>query len=119
MKKSNNLKRLDWQPHARLIPVALTLMWSLQVLIADPVRDLIGRNVVTFVFQVTETNSFPIGTGFFVAIPTKADPKVNSAYLVTAKHVLFDSNGHLPPHISIRMNAAATNGGFYKRVLGN
>ena len=112
MKKSKNAKRLDWQPQARLIPVALTLIWSLQVLIADPVRDLIGRNVVTFIFQVTETNSFPIGTGFFVAIPAKADPKVSFAYLVTAKHVLFDTNGHLPSHIAIRMNATATNEAF-------
>jgi hypothetical protein len=83
------------------------------VLIADPVRNVVDRNLVTFIFQFTETNSFPIGTGFFVSVPAKADPKVGSVYLVTAKHVLFDSNGHPPPHIAIRMNARDTNQVFY------
>lgn len=89
------------------------MFWSHQVLIADPVRDLVDRKLVTFIFQVTETNSFPIGTGFFVTVPAKADSKVAFVYLVTAKHVLFDTDGHPPAHFTVRLNAMNTNEVFH------
>jgi len=47
----------------------------------------------------------PAGTGFFVGVPDSTNPAVSYVYLVTAKHVLFDSKTNsLYPRIVTRLN---------------
>jgi hypothetical protein len=47
----------------------------------------------------------PAGTGFFVGVPDSTNPAVSYVYLVTAKHVLFDSKANsLYPKIITRLN---------------
>ena len=104
-----NLKAPKTWLNLAILTIALT---STQPAIADPVRGIVDRNLVTFIFAPqNETNSVPIGTGFFVGIPTQIDPAVSTLYLVTAKHVLLDETGKLQPHITLRINGKK--GGFY------
>ena len=82
-----DLKRTAKETRIHLMLLAVALLSSLHGLVAAPVVD---RNLVTFIFdEQSQTN--PIGTGFFVGIPTKPDPTKAILYLVTAKHVLFDT----------------------------
>jgi hypothetical protein len=71
---------------------------------------------VGFVFQGATTNGVPtnaLGTSFFVAIEK---PPTNSfLYLITAGHVLKDTNGTLLPQVCVRLNNR--NGGFYRLWL--
>jgi hypothetical protein len=47
----------------------------------------------------------PAGTGFFVGVPDSTNPAISYVYLVTAKHVLFDSKTNsLYPRIVTRLN---------------
>jgi hypothetical protein len=69
------------------------------------------KNLVTFIFQadaagdvVKDSSGKPVamGTGFFVAVPGPAGSAFG--YLVTAKHVLNESDGSYRKKIDIRLN---------------
>jgi len=69
--------------------------------------------VVSFIFLAdasgnlardASNNPVPYGTGFFVGIKV-GDGSQMSGYLVTAKHVLKDADGHDLKKIFVRMNA--------------
>jgi hypothetical protein len=63
------------------------------------------KKCVTFIFiKLSDGRLHPNGTGFFVGVASKTDPARSYCYLVTAKHVLQDSNGNFYPEILIRLN---------------
>ena len=109
----------------------LLICLSLIVLSNNSLAELIPSNVkeiVTFIYVETEkpqdrqllqglsrlcedanldrpTFLCPAGTGFFVGVPDSTNPAVSYVYLVTAKHVLFDSKTNsLHPRIVTRLN---------------
>jgi hypothetical protein len=69
---------------------------------ADPVPKGIDKDLVTFIFRECDPTN-PIGTGFYVGVPTKTLPNVSTRYLVTAKHVLSDPGGKLLSGVFLRM----------------
>lgn len=50
------------------------------------------KSVVVFIFIKKEGQFIPNGTGFFVGVKKPSNPNIFSAYLVTAKHVLYKPN---------------------------
>lgn len=53
----------------------------------------------------------PLGTGFFVGYPDRrGGPSYKVSYMVTAKHVLQDTDGSFLPSVSIRLNLKPTAG---------
>jgi hypothetical protein len=72
------------------------------------------KKVVTFIFLAdpqgnlahdsTTNNPIPMGTGFFVFVKNEAGGPGGYSYLVTAKHVLKDSQGRDLPRIFIRLD---------------
>src|ERR1035437_9831499 len=88
-----------------------------------PIPLNFDKNAVQFVFtKVSDTQYDPMGTGFMVTVadahkPTffhriplpglvfftyKSKITQTTGYFVTAKHVLFDDNGHLRPNMYVR-----------------
>lgn len=58
-----------------------------------------------FIFQNDGTNSLPIGTCFSVGVPnSKSTNGGHFQYLVTAKHVLVDTNGLMRSNLWVRVN---------------
>ena len=89
-----------------------------------PIPLNFDKNAVQFVFtKVSDTQYDPMGTGFMVTVadahkPTffhriplpglvfftyKSKITQTTGYFVTAKHVLFDDNGHLRPNMYVRL----------------
>jgi hypothetical protein len=94
------------------------------------------KNAVQFVFRrVSDTNYAPMGTGFMVTVADTHKPlfflriplpglvfftyksKIiqSTGYFVTARHVLFDDNGHLFPNVYLRLTK--TDGGVFYSPL--
>ena len=63
------------------------------------------KKCVTFIFLKDQGGKYmPNGTGFFVSVNVERDPKLSVVYLVTAKHILQDSNGNFFATVYIRLN---------------
>lgn len=62
------------------------------------------KQCTTFIFIEKDDQSVPNGTGFFVGVKNEESPDNYNVYLVTAKHVLQDTNGNYLPIIVIRLN---------------
>jgi len=80
---------------------------------AERLPTALDKNAVQFIFQrISETNYIPVGTCFTVTVPVfKKGLKrifghikgLNFPYVVTAKHVLFDTNGKVRPELYWRI----------------
>ncbi len=63
------------------------------------------KKCVTFIFVEKENGEWlPNGTGFLVGVKVDEKPDRYAVYLVTAKHVLSDTDGNLLPEIAVRLN---------------
>lgn len=63
------------------------------------------KNTVSFIFVKNKKGELvPNGTGFFVALRSRCNHEVSHVYLVTAKHVLQDSQGKFYPSVFLRLN---------------
>jgi len=90
----------------------LILVLATSVVIrADPIPDGFDKNITAFVFLVGTNGqpTTPNGTCFFVGVDT---PRGSFVYLVTAKHVLQESNGAFVPQICVRMMNTNDEAGF-------
>lgn len=75
-------------------------------LAADPIPEGFDKSAIGFVFLV-DTNGQPTqpnGTCFFVSV--KSTNNFVVPYLVTAKHVLLDTNGSILPQVAVRLTRA-------------
>lgn len=84
---------------------------------SPPPKDI--PKTVVFVF-LADTEGNPLvqngapvanGTGFFVLVENKAGPG-GWGYVVTAKHVLLDANGHFFKRVFLRVNHKTAGSGF-------
>jgi hypothetical protein len=68
--------------------------------------DYVKKSVTFFFDQDTSNEEVvtPFGTGFFVGVNCEKDPTKGQGYLVSAKHVLQDSNGNFRKDVLIRLN---------------
>jgi hypothetical protein len=63
------------------------------------------KRQAAFIFEINGTNSRPIGTCFAVGVLNKKSTNGGRfAYLVTAKHVLLNTNGLLRTNLQVRVN---------------
>lgn len=63
------------------------------------------KNIVSFVYVQNEKGEIiPNGTAFFVGIPLAKDPSKMFMYIVTARHVIEDSNRRQYSRIWLRLN---------------
>jgi len=73
------------------------------------------KKCVAFIcIKTAKKDLVPIGTGFFVGVPDKSDPNKAYVFLVTAKHVVIDTNGKYYKEIYLRLN---TKSGVSKEEL--
>jgi len=87
---------------------ALCAFLSFTKLVADPLPEGFDKSAIGFVFLV-DTNgqpSQPNGTCFFISLKSTNGLFI---YLVTAKHVLQDTNGAILPQVAVRLTK--TSGG--------
>jgi hypothetical protein len=62
----------------------------------------------------------PLGTGFFVGYPDRrGGPNYKFSYVITAKHVLQDSDGSFLPSVSIRLNLKSAASDNYVDFIRN
>ena len=63
------------------------------------------KKSVSFIFVKNEKGELiPNGTGFFIGVKNESKPDLSSVYLVTAKHVLKDTEGNYLTEIFLRLN---------------
>lgn len=100
-----------WKRAVQHILVVVGILGGVFHLLADRIPEGFDTRTMGFVFRV-DTNAQPtepIGTCFFVSVPMPSDLAV---YLVTAKHVLEDTNGAFWPQIAVRLTKKAGGVGF-------
>ncbi|MGO8928805.1 MAG: hypothetical protein ACLQU3_18210 [Limisphaerales bacterium] len=116
MNKRFALKAGKWTDWLRRSPALIvTVMFALRGALASPLNDF-DKSIVAFVFadcaisnavtHTIETKRVPIGTCFGIAV-RQTLPLTNAAgYIVTAKHVLIDTNGNHPRWVFLRVNTS-------------
>lgn len=78
------------------------------------------KKCITFIFLKSGDRFYPIGTGFFVGAEINSlvvdideiQDHYFAVYLVTAKHVLQDEDGHFVSEIYIRLNRKGQRAAF-------
>jgi len=66
------------------------------------------KEIVTFIFVEDGSGNLQAnGTGFFVGVQDKTNKERAFVYLVTAKHVVLDSQGQYYPRVFARLNTIA------------
>jgi hypothetical protein len=113
MNRPSNLKNRSVSRFAfRALLTVLTFTSFVLELNADPIPDSFNKQAVQFIFaKGPGTNYSPVGTCFVVSVTTTHrivkrffgiphevyDASMSIPYLVTAKHVLTDTNGQIRP----------------------
>jgi len=95
----------------------LALTFGMQATTGAPIPLDFDKNAVQFLFSKSGTNYTPLGTCFGLDVARTHRPKKlrniltlrspitqHTRYFVTAKHVLFDTNGNLRPEIYLRVS---------------
>jgi hypothetical protein len=92
--------------------VFLLLYFCIQNSYCQPIPDIF-KSTVVFICEENKDNIHPIGTGFLVGVKDTIDIGYYSIYLVTAKHVLFDSD-KLYDSLLIRVNTKSGKSDYVK-----
>jgi hypothetical protein len=132
----NNMKKIKLQLCCWLIAVLLLETFNAAKGDTLLIPLSFDKNSVQFIFtKISDTNYAPMGTCFLVDVadihkPTfihrvplpllvfftyKQKTTQHTVYFVTAKHVLFDENGHLHPDMYMRLGNQA-GGVFYSSI---
>ncbi|MBR0715410.1 serine protease [Bradyrhizobium liaoningense] len=101
----------------KILSAALWLLFTGPVMASPPPKDI--PKTVAFIFLADLAgnplveNGAPVavGTGFFVLVENDGGPG-GWGYVVTAKHVLKDANGHFFKRVFLRVNHKAEGSGF-------
>ena len=85
--------------------IITALVFLSSAALPEPIPDQV-RECVAYIVKpgLTESQNKPIGTGFFVGYNYPEAEGKTYVFLVTAKHVLFDSNGKPHKKLLIRLN---------------
>ena len=63
------------------------------------------KKCISFIYSIDDTHHAHLeGTGFYVHVIFENDPKNQTCYFVTAKHVIQDKNGMFLQDIILRQN---------------
>jgi hypothetical protein len=73
-----------------------------------PIDTNVVKKAIVFLYYPKRGNDFELGTGFFVGIPTTADPNRNIFVIVTARHIVDPEwsgcSWKNPTSITVRVN---------------
>jgi len=119
MKNYVNLGTDKWVRQLGFAVVLLMTLWC-RTAIASQLRAF-DKNVVWFIIEervvtnqttsACQVKEIPLGTAFGISV-AQAPPLTNMwGYIVTAKHVLIDTNGNHPREVFLRMNT-------YDQIIG-
>lgn len=97
----------------------MLIFFAPQFIVAQGIPNEV-KSTVAFIFIKDNSNNLkPNGTGFFVGIENPKIKDTYSIYLITAKHVLLDSNKKFLKEISIRLNTKDSLSVFLTSKISN
>lgn len=87
--------------------IFITILYysSILTLLSYPSTISEVKKCISFIYSIDDTRQTHLrGTGFYVHVISENDPKKQTCYFVTAKHVIQDENGMFLQDIILRQN---------------